>query len=148
MGATTNLGVNKTVIDGISPSTLLKAAINGGKLRWRWDYHLSAVQIDAGSTIELPGFAAEEAPIGLLLATAGVGAATTLEVGDGTTADYFIATGGITDLTNASVQIKLFKAGVMGVVLSAAKRVVVTTEAANYAAAKTIYFGLLFAASQ
>lgn len=147
MGTTTNLGVKQTVVAGITPATMLPGAEYAGKLRWRWDYFASAVQIDAGSTIEIPGFKVGEAPIGIMVVTAGVGAATTLEVGDGTTADAYVATGGITTLANASQQFKLFAAGVMGVVLTAAKRVVITTEAANFALGKTIYFGLVYAAS-
>jgi len=144
MAATTNLGVYKTILDSPSPDSVLDSAKMGGKLRCKFDYHLSAVQIDTGSTIELPSLQKGDVPIGLLVATAGVGAATTLEVGDGTTADALIATGGITDLNSASVQVKLFKAGIFGVALTAEKRIVVTTEAAHYAAAKTIYFGVLY----
>lgn len=147
MATTTNLGVKQTVVAGITPATMLPGAEYAGKLRWRWDYFTSAAQIDTGSTIEIVGFKVGEAPIGIMVATAGVGAATTLEVGDGTTADAYVATGGITTLSAAGQQFKVFKAGVMGVILTAAKRVVCTTEAANFATDKSIYFGLLYAAS-
>ena len=59
----------------------------------------------------------------------------------------FIGTGGITTLSAAGQQFKPFLAGVMGVPLTADTRVVVTTEAANFAADKTIYFGLVYASS-
>lgn len=147
MSATTNKGANKTALDAMNPTAMLEGAKLGGKLRWRWDYFKSAAQIDSGSTIELPGFKKGEAPIGIVVVTPGVGAATTCQVGDGSDADRFIGTGGITTLSAAGQQFKPFLAGVMGVPLTADARVVVTTEAANFAADKTIYFGLVYASS-
>ncbi len=147
MSATTNKGANKTALDAMNPTAMLEGAKLGGKLRWRWDYFKSTAQIDSGSTIELPGFKKGEAPIGIVVVTAGVGAATTLEVGDGSDVDHFVTTGGITTLNAASQQFKPFVAGIMGVPLTADTRVVATTEAANFAADKTIYFGLVYASS-
>jgi len=147
MATSTNYGVKQQVVAAPTPSTLLPGAEYSGKLRARFDYFTSAAQIDAGSTIEVVGFKKGEAPIGIVVVTAGLGAAVTLKIGDGTTADLFVATGGITSLNAASQQFKPFAAGVAGVVLTADTRVVITTEDQNYATAKTFYVVLLYAAS-
>lgn len=144
MAATTNLATNKTLAASVSPSAIIASALSGGKVRARFDSFTSTAQIDSGSTIETLGFKKGEVPIGILVVTAGLGAAVTLKVGDGTTADLFVATGGITSLQNASMQIKLFPAAVFGAALTADKRVVLTTEAANFATDKTLKVALLY----
>lgn len=145
MATSANKGTNYDVADSPTPETALSHALWGGKVRVQLDTFTSAAQIDAGSTIKVARLPRGAVPLAIGVASAGVGAATTLEVGDGTTADKFVASGGITDLTSASQQFKIVAAGAFGVALTADYTdIVVTTEAQNFATAKTIKFATFY----
>jgi len=148
MATTANKGTNYTIVESPTPSTMFSAAKWAGKLRAQCDTFTSAVQIDAGSTIKVARLKKGSVPLAIMVSTAGLGAAVTLKIGDGTTADLFVAAGGITDLTSASQQFKVFAAAAFGNAkeLTADTDIVATTEDQNFAAEKTIETAVIYAA--